>query len=158
MKWKWRWLILLCLPLLAFAVWILSIGGRQIPVDVIGDLPEKDVTEIVAAAKRELRHEILPNFSWQSLKNMPAAIRRCSSIKLITVFKHDADIANVLLWQKTNGVPRYSSKTNYANLDENASKNVEESGITYHIQLLTNADELLMVRDTNGWRYAPLWH
>jgi hypothetical protein len=124
MKRKWKWLILLCLAVLCFAVWIVSVGGRPIPVDVVGELSEKEVAEIVAAARREMRREVLPNFSWQSLKNMASVIKRNSSIKLITIFKREPfaphepglipffphrPIAYVYLWSNTNGLQRLTS-------------------------------------------------
>jgi hypothetical protein len=110
MKRKWKWLILLCLPVLLFAVLIWSISGRQIPVVVIGELPRRDVDEIVAAAKREMRREIFPNFSWQSIKGMPKAIERYSSIKLFTIIQdmRDGDAVIISVWNDTNG---FSSPT-----------------------------------------------
>jgi hypothetical protein len=153
MKRKWKWLVpLLCLPVLLFAVWLWTVGGRQIPVDVIGDLPEKDVAEIVAAAKRELRRYILPNFSWQTFKDMPAAIRRYSSIKLITVWKEHPDFAYVHFWKTTNGVSRFSSKTIYANSFHFGQTSLPEPVLTYFNQANTNAYLFCMSRNTNGWQ------
>ena len=130
MKRKWKWLIsLLCLPVLCFAVWLWTVGGRQIPVDVIGDISEKDVTEIVAAAKRELRSRIFPNFSWQTFKDMPAAVRRYSSIKLVTVGALRTNEAWVMFWQKTNDVTRFSP----------------------------NTYTLIISRSTNGWQFEDGW-
>ena len=151
MKRKWKWLILLCIPMLCFAVWILTFGGRQIPIDVIGEFSEKDVTEIMAAAKHELRSEIFPNFSWKSLKGMPTAIRRYSSIKLVTVAALSTNGAHVILWQKTNGVTRFSSKTNYLELSMSDSEN-ERSAVSKNFQQsLINASHLWMSRSTTGW-------
>ena len=62
-------------------MWAMS--GRETPVEVIGELPAKDVAEIKVAVKRKMRRDILPNLSWESFKHMPKAIKEYSSIKLI---------------------------------------------------------------------------
>ena len=96
MKRKWKWLILLvCIPVLLFAVWLWLACSSKIPVDFVGELSEKDVAEIVAAVRSKMRREVFPNFSWQSLKSMPGVIKRNSSIKLITIFKTDLSNVNV---------------------------------------------------------------
>ena len=152
MKRKWKWLILLCIAVLCFAVWILTVGGRQIPVYVIGELSEKEVTEIVAAAKRELRQDIFPNFSWQSLKDVPAAIRRYSSIKLITVSVVHTNAAWVFLWHSTNGVTSFSSKTNYFELRWFEKENERGAFHNYRKQAGTSPYELIFFYRTNGWQ------
>ena len=105
MKRKWKWLILLCLPLLLFVLLIWTISSHQIPVDVIGEVPEKDVAEIVAAVKRDMRRQILPSFSWRFVKQMPKKIRAYTSIKLISIGGRENHAA-ILVWLNTNGVPR----------------------------------------------------
>lgn len=151
---KKKWLILvLGLPVLLLAVWLWTAGSRQIPVDVIGDFSEKDVAEIVAAAKRELRREILPNLSWQSLKAMPAAIKRYSTIKLITILQRNHDEALIFAWQKTNEVIRFSSKTNYFVEVNIRSAEPPPALEQYNYLAGSNSVPLYLERGTNGWKH-----
>jgi hypothetical protein len=84
---------------------ICTVSDRQIPLEVYGKLPAEDITGIVSAAKREMRREIFPNLSWQSLKEAPKAIRACFGIKLITVHADGPAGALVYLFRETNGFP-----------------------------------------------------
>ena len=156
MKRKWKWLILLCLPVLGFAVWLWAVGGRQIPVDVIGGFSEKDATELIAAAKSEQRRQIFPNLSLKTLKSMPAAIRRYSNVKLITVCERNSAFAIAFLWQKTNGVIRYAPRTNYDDVFNFETESLDEIALKYFGYAYTNAYQLIMYRDSNGWHGVDL--
>jgi hypothetical protein len=159
MKRKWEWLILLlCLPLLLFAGWLWMVGGRQIPVDVIGDVPEKDVAEIVVEARRAMRHDIFPNFSWKSLKDLPAAIRRYSTIKLITVLFESRGGVSVFVWQTTNGVTRFSSKINYFDVGITNHQTLPFNLVVYYGLAASNSWQFAMHRETNGWKLIARTH
>jgi hypothetical protein len=138
-KWKWKWLILLCIPALLFAVLVWNISGRQIPVDVIGELPEKDVAEITAAVKREMRREIFPNFSWQSLKDAPKAVRAYFGIKLISISVDGDKNAFVYLFRETNGLPA------------SRPDRLENGVHVFPIGAVWTGSMISMEKRTNGW-------
>ena len=106
--------------MLVFAVWLWTVGGRQIPVDVIGELPEKDVAAIIAGVKRDMRREIMPDFSLQSLRRMPGALKRYSSIKLFTVASvKDMDNCFIIItWSTTNNFSRSTFSNSFLRIDE----------------------------------------
>ena len=101
--------------MLFLSVLIWTVSDRQIPVEVLGKLPAEDVAEIVSAAKREMRREIFPNLSWQSLKEAPKAIRAYVGIKLIAIRAYETNDVLVYLFRETNGFtagkPDIGSKT-----------------------------------------------
>ena len=146
MKRKWKWLVLLCLPVLCFAMWLLAVGGRQIPVDVIGDISQNDVTEIVSFVKREMRREVMRDFSWQSLKAIPGVIKRNSSIKLFTVCQLGPNFVIVFAFMNTNDVPRFTNATNYLYLARNVETDVKLTTLSR-----TKALRFPVSKGSNGW-------
>jgi hypothetical protein len=151
MKKKWKWLILLCLPVLIFAVWLWTVGGRQIPVDVFGELPEKDVAEIVTLVKRQMRRHILPKVSWKNLKRVPSELKEYLKTKLITIDwcnpGTNREFADVWIWSNTNGMPRWTS-------DSKLSVNGKITPLGSEIADFASsngANAIILERRSNGW-------
>jgi len=52
------------------AIWF--IAGHEERIAVRGNLSARDLAEIKRAVRSELRKEILPDFSWRSIKSVPS--------------------------------------------------------------------------------------
>jgi hypothetical protein len=150
MKMKWKWLILLCIPVVLCGVLIWSISARKIPVDVFGDLSEKDVAEIKALARHEMLRGIMPDFSWRSLKRMPRAIKDYSSIKLFTLLTlptiRSSNSVFVVLWSDTNGL----SRSVFANELYDTNESIPH--LQYEL-CLSNGFRFTFERMQGGWTY-----
>jgi len=66
-------------------------------VPVSGDLPAKDVASILRLVRADLRREILPDFSWVSVKDLPNTIRSYRSER---VYGIDV-VTNGTVWVRT---------------------------------------------------------
>lgn len=153
MRRKWKWLVLFIMVASLGVYMIGGFLGRSVPVDVIGKLPDKDVADIVALVKREFRKEILPNFSWPSIRNLPAAYRHYANIKLFTIVATNNDsTALVFVWYNTNAIKRVEPQPDYWTGEP-------RTAIYMHMQALfgTNSTELTVGKGSNGWRFGTLW-
>ncbi len=146
MKLKWKWLVLFGIPVMIFTPLVWALFTPQTPVDVIGKLSEKDVVEITAAVKREMRREIMPDFSWRSFKAAPGVIKRNSSIRLFTFSEWLPNFVNVYVWLNTNELPRFTESTNYFLLRRGTG-----AADKFLALARTNALNLKISRDSNGW-------
>src|ERR1700722_5183228 len=160
MKKKWKWLFLLAIPLVLFAVLIWTMTGRDIPVDVYGDLPEKDVAELTAIVKQNLRGPRLPGLSWDSIKNFPRVYKYYHNFKLFSVVYDKAgESVQVLAWQYTNALKRADRSLGYPILDTNYSayqhRNTIYFGATMQpvvVQSLGAEIIFTFHKTTNGWK------
>lgn len=69
-------MMIVALVLLVAGGVIWFVARREEQIEVRGNLSAKDLAEIKSAVKSELRQEILPDFSWSSIKSMPTATSR----------------------------------------------------------------------------------
>ncbi len=51
------------------------IGGPGSPIHVSGNLSQRDLIEIRSIVRRDLWRQVLPTFSWWTLRDLPRAIR-----------------------------------------------------------------------------------
>ncbi|MDB6124090.1 MAG: hypothetical protein JWQ71_3083 [Pedosphaera sp.] len=58
---------------------------RGTPIEVIGELPTKDVAEIKSLVHRKMRQQIFSGFSWSSIKRLPSAIREYSTYEIVRI-------------------------------------------------------------------------
>ena len=154
MKWKrrWKWLILAAVLVISFATWLLVNSVGNVPVDVIGTLPDKDVAEIVALVKQKFRKQILPDFSWRSMRNSPVTFRHYSSMKLFTIVETENNSAMVFIWYNTNSILRGESRYDYW------SKKRRSGGLMdFQVLADTNSMEMLVSKRPEGWRLEQLW-
>jgi hypothetical protein len=146
MKRKWKWLILLCIPVVLFVVLLWSAGSRTIPVDVVGELSNEDVAEITAGIKREMRRQIMPDFSWQSFKAAPGVLKRNLAIKLFTISEWTPRFANVYVWLNTNELPRFTRSENSIFLKPGSDAYDKFRALAY-----TNALNMRFSHHSNRW-------
>ena len=64
--------------------------------EVIGNLPDKDVNEITAVVRHELRKEVLPRFSWESVRELPSSIRRYRRSPILSITVHTDGTVEVM--------------------------------------------------------------
>ena len=57
---------------------------RQQP-EVFGTLPREDVSEIVRIVRSEMRHDLLPDFSFARIRELPSSIRRHWSDRVLSI-------------------------------------------------------------------------
>lgn len=143
---KFCWLIIFLVTACFFATWLWNSTGHNIPVYVIGELPEHDVAEIVEIIKHELRWRILPSISWRSIRELPRAIKKYANTKLITIYKERGDFVAVNVWSKTNGLPLFHSPTNYVGQTGPTS-----NGFIYDSMAKTGADLIWVKKTSSGW-------
>jgi hypothetical protein len=64
---------LIALALLLFAAIFYFSFHRDKQIIVVGNLSAQDLAEIKTVVRAEMRHRILPDFSWSSIKSLPAS-------------------------------------------------------------------------------------
>ena len=148
MKRIWKWLVLsVCILGLLFVVLILGTLNRNISVDVLGELPTQDVKDITAALKQKMRSEILPELEWETLKEVPKAVKLYASVKLLTLEVQTNGTVGIFAWHNTNGVPQVlpisAYTTDGVNLSETSMKMLSLAS--------SNARIYLARRNSNGW-------
>jgi hypothetical protein len=150
MKRKWKWLVFASVPVLIVAAWLFVISAGNVPIDVVGSLSKKDVAEIVALVKQKFRRETLPDFSWRSIRNFPAAYRRYSSIKLYTIVP-SADAAGVWVvsWYETNAITRRVFDRYWSN-EMRASSHLDWEAISD-----TNWIAIGVTKQPEAWKLRP---
>ena len=132
--------------MLCFAVWLWTVGGRQIPVEVFGGLPTNEVAEITKTVRSEMRRQILPDLSWRSLKGMPSALKRYSSVKLFTIMpwgNQSGEFAQVTAWTDGNRLPRYYFSNGWYYQRDTGPK---------FDAAYTNAQKYDVYKDGDGWK------
>jgi hypothetical protein len=144
-----KWIIIPATTLLVVAVFLWVISRREPPVEVVGKLPEKDVAEITALLKRDMARRILPDFSWQSVKHMPKALKHNFSIKLIAVVVNSASSVMAIAWLNTNGVPHFTHIIE-DNKDEWAT--ILSYKLKTMVIAIPNSIVFTMYKDSNGWK------
>jgi len=153
MKRKWKWLVLAAVLVIGFATWLVVFSAGNVPIDVVGTLPEKDVTEIVALVKRKFRKEILPDFSWWSIRNSPAAYRRYGSIKLFTIIPvPDPEGVWVFIWSNTNFIRQSQPNQHYW-----SNKPGRPSMMGPQVLEATNAFKMFPSKKPGSWNLEMLW-
>jgi hypothetical protein len=80
-------IVLVALVLLVMGGVLWFVTHREEEVVVRGNLSATDVAEIKRAVRSEMRREVFPNFSWSSVKGLPAAAWKYSqnTIRVVTV-------------------------------------------------------------------------
>lgn len=85
------------LIVLAAAWW--GFGRREKPITVRGNISAQDITEIKDVVRRDLRQDILPEFSLAAIKAMPANLKTYLRYQILEI---DADTngghATVSVW------------------------------------------------------------
>src|SRR5581483_699928 len=65
---------LLLLLLVGVGVWLLLAAPRRAPMQVVGTLTPKEVTEITSAVHRQMWRSTFSAFSWKAIPGLPGSI------------------------------------------------------------------------------------
>ncbi len=98
---------------IALGIVILVIAGTLAPapprIPVTGDLPAKDVASILRLVRADLRRDILPDLSWDSVSDLPNTIRNYRSERVYSI---DV-LTNGTVWVRTVGDSSESYGSDY---------------------------------------------
>jgi hypothetical protein len=82
---KKKWIVLISVLLIVFSD-ILWLSMRpEPPIEVYGNLSTKEIVQIKSATRREMRHDLFPDFSWLSVKGLPGAIMEFSRRRILAI-------------------------------------------------------------------------
>ena len=80
--------------------------GRNASIPVVGNLSRQDLAEIRRLAQREKWRGILPQFTWPSIRMLPAMIRHRASMRIVGVQENaDATVTVYLIDKAQNPDP-----------------------------------------------------
>lgn len=143
--------------LIILLVVIVAVLTRAPGYAVQGQITSQDAAEVVQFAKREIRRNILPDFSWASLKRAPAALKGYLSIKLIEVQAPslpETSIVEVRVWLNTNGLEKFPGHMNYPAGGYLGGGDPEsERWRDFWPYAADNSQSFLLLRKANSWAY-----
>jgi hypothetical protein len=94
----------LIISLLVVAVIAVIVSLPRTAPQTISALPREEVTQIIRAVRREMRHEVLPDVSLHSIGQLPSSLRRYFSEQIRSLYVEDDGTVSVMTGRKKNGV------------------------------------------------------